>query len=46
MNLADVEAVDYAAYGALITAGTVFAAEPSRRPPSAPLNWRARPACR
>jgi 5-dehydro-2-deoxygluconokinase len=26
----DVEAVDYAAYGALITAGTVFAAEPSR----------------
>jgi hypothetical protein len=30
MNLADVEAVDYTAYGALITAGTVFAAEPSR----------------
>jgi 5-dehydro-2-deoxygluconokinase len=30
MDLADVEAVDYAAYGALITAGTVFAAEPSR----------------
>ena len=27
---ADVEAVDYSAYGALITAGTVFAAEPSR----------------
>lgn len=26
----DVEAVDYGAYGALITAGTVFAAEPSR----------------
>jgi 5-dehydro-2-deoxygluconokinase len=26
----DVEAVDYSAYGALITAGTVFAAEPSR----------------
>ena len=26
----DVAAVDYAAYGALITAGTVFAAEPSR----------------
>ena len=30
MNFADVEAVDYAKYGALITAGTVFAAEPSR----------------
>jgi 5-dehydro-2-deoxygluconokinase len=30
MEIADVEAVDYAAYGALITAGTVFAAEPSR----------------
>ena len=30
MSLADVEAVDYAQYGALITAGTVFAAEPSR----------------
>lgn len=30
MNTSDVEAVDYAAYGALITAGTVFAAEPSR----------------
>jgi 5-dehydro-2-deoxygluconokinase len=30
MNIADVEAVDYAKYGALITAGTVFAAEPSR----------------
>ena len=30
MSNADVEAVDYAAYGALITAGTVFAAEPSR----------------
>ncbi|RME18065.1 MAG: 5-dehydro-2-deoxygluconokinase [Alphaproteobacteria bacterium] len=27
---ADVDAVDYAAYGALITAGTVFAADPSR----------------
>lgn len=26
----DVDAVDYSAYGALITAGTVFAAEPSR----------------
>jgi 5-dehydro-2-deoxygluconokinase len=26
----DMEAVDYAAYGAVITAGTVFAAEPSR----------------
>jgi 5-dehydro-2-deoxygluconokinase len=26
----DVEAVDYTAYGALVTAGTVFAAEPSR----------------
>lgn len=30
MEVADVESVDYAAYGALITAGTVFAAEPSR----------------
>lgn len=30
MDIADVEAVDYSKYGALITAGTVFAAEPSR----------------
>ena len=30
MDSADVSAVDYSAYGALITAGTVFAAEPSR----------------
>lgn len=30
METSDVEAVDYPAYGALITAGTVFAAEPSR----------------
>ncbi|MEM1372830.1 MAG: PfkB family carbohydrate kinase [Pseudomonadota bacterium] len=30
MNEEDVAAVDYAAYGALITAGTVFASEPSR----------------
>ncbi len=30
MTEADVEAVDYARFGALITAGTVFAAEPSR----------------
>lgn len=30
MDIADVEAVDYARFGALITAGTVFAAEPSR----------------
>ncbi|NRB19177.1 MAG: 5-dehydro-2-deoxygluconokinase [Rhodobacteraceae bacterium] len=30
MTLNDVEAVDYSQYGALITAGTVFAAEPSR----------------
>lgn len=30
MTEADVEAVDYARYGALITTGTVFAAEPSR----------------
>ncbi|MEP5759702.1 MAG: 5-dehydro-2-deoxygluconokinase [Litoreibacter sp.] len=30
MNVADVEAVDYSRYSALITAGTVFAAEPSR----------------
>lgn len=30
MTAADVEAVDYAPYSALITTGTVFAAEPSR----------------
>lgn len=30
MDKSDVEAVDYQAYGALITAGTVFAADPSR----------------
>lgn len=30
MTIADVEAVDYKKFGALITAGTVFAAEPSR----------------
>ncbi len=30
MDDADVAAVDYGAYGALITAGTVFAADPSR----------------
>lgn len=30
MTIADVQAVDYANYGALITTGTVFAAEPSR----------------
>ncbi|CAM4037307.1 5-dehydro-2-deoxygluconokinase [Palleronia rufa] len=30
MDVADVEAVDYARFDALITAGTVFAAEPSR----------------
>ncbi|MGJ8570179.1 MAG: 5-dehydro-2-deoxygluconokinase [Hoeflea sp.] len=30
MDIADVEAVDYKSFGALITAGTVFAAEPSR----------------
>ncbi len=30
MDEADVAAVDYSRYGALITAGTVFAAEPSR----------------
>lgn len=30
MDIADVEAVDYTKYSALITAGTVFAAEPSR----------------
>ena len=30
MSIADVEAVDYSRFGALITAGTVFAAEPSR----------------
>ena len=31
MTVADVEAVDYTAYGGLITTGTVFSAEPSRR---------------
>jgi 5-dehydro-2-deoxygluconokinase len=30
MTQADVEAVDYTKFGALVTAGTVFAAEPSR----------------
>mgnify|MGYP002525158338 CR=1 FL=1 len=30
MTIKDVESVDYASYGALITTGTVFAAEPSR----------------
>ncbi|WP_342078249.1 5-dehydro-2-deoxygluconokinase [Yoonia sp. SS1-5] len=30
MTIADVEAVDYTQFGALVTAGTVFAAEPSR----------------
>jgi len=30
MSIADVEAVGYGQYGALLTAGTVFAAEPSR----------------
>ncbi|MCB1358529.1 MAG: 5-dehydro-2-deoxygluconokinase [Maritimibacter sp.] len=30
MSVADVEAVDYARFGALVTTGTVFAAEPSR----------------
>lgn len=30
MSMEDVEKVDYGSYGALITAGTVFAAEPSR----------------
>ena len=30
MNTADIEAIDFAKYGALITTGTVFAAEPSR----------------
>lgn len=30
MNIEDVETLDYSAYGALITAGTVFAADPSR----------------
>ncbi len=30
MTVADVEAVDYGRFGALVTAGTVFAAEPSR----------------
>ncbi len=30
MTVADVEAVDYSQYSALVTAGTVFAAEPSR----------------
>ena len=30
MSVADVEAMDYSQYGALVTAGTVFAAEPTR----------------
>ncbi len=30
MNTADIEAIDWSAYGAVITTGTVFAAEPSR----------------
>jgi 5-dehydro-2-deoxygluconokinase len=30
MTVDDVDAIDYSAYGALITTGTVFAAEPSR----------------
>lgn len=30
MSVEDVQAIDYTQYGALITAGTVFAAEPSR----------------
>lgn len=30
MTVADVQAVDYTKFGALVTAGTVFAAEPSR----------------
>lgn len=30
MTIEDVEAIDFSAYGAVITAGTVFAAEPSR----------------
>ena len=30
MDIADVEAIDYGQFGALITTGTVFAAEPSR----------------
>ncbi len=30
MDIADIDAVDFSAFGALITAGTVFAAEPSR----------------
>jgi len=30
MTIEDVEGIDYSSYGALITAGTVFAAEPSR----------------
>lgn len=30
MSIADVEAIDFSQYGAVITAGTVFAAQPSR----------------
>ncbi|WP_299783612.1 5-dehydro-2-deoxygluconokinase [uncultured Roseobacter sp.] len=30
MDAADIDAIDFTAYGAVITAGTVFAAEPSR----------------
>lgn len=39
MNRDDVAAVDYAAHGALITAGTVFAAEPSREATFHALNY-------
>jgi len=38
MTNEDVEAVDYSQYGALITAGTVFAAEPSRTAAAASLS--------
>ena len=43
MSVADVEAVDYARFGALVTTGTVFAAEPSRTAAFAALE-RARAA--
>ena len=42
----DVEKVSYGDYGALITAGTIFASEPSRARPSPPLNWQKEQACR
>ena len=46
MSLEDVEAVDYSRFGALITAGTVFAAEPSRTAAFRALSWPKPLGCR